>query len=827
MKREFLATLARRAIAFDVETHLIQSGLLAPPLVLGSTAWVEEGEIRTAIHGKEETLAEFIRILSDPELVMVGANIAFDLLVCAVEWARRGRDVMPLIFQALEEGRIYDVFIGEALGAIADGIRGKDWRTGSDMRDPITGLTSKYYSLAIVTDLRLGRKDAKVNDEWREKYYLLDGVPIDELPPAARQYPQDDVRNTLECCLAQVGAEYSCRRHRWEDDGTVCSGCGATPENAGDGTCWRVDPARNLHSMRDQVETAFALHLGAAWGFSVDQEAVTAEMTRVEKIRAAVAPKLIELGYLKWKKDKGQLKLSESRRKIARAVALAYGAKGDCPYCQGIGKVPDPKKAPKRIAYDPEKHGAACDECQGTGVQLETAAALRYTEPSATHPRGQIQADADVLNEAADDDLRRLYDYKADQKVVTSYGPALRSAGNHPWTLFPNVMLETDRVSYAGVVQLFPRDGALRACVRSRPGYVFCSTDYNQGEVITHAQSCLWIIGESKQADMILAGKEVHSVFGAKIANVSYDDFFKNKKKAPFVGIRQACKPIVFGKPGGMGVVKIVHNQRSSGPDTPCPGGPVMVDDGDGNLVEGFRGLRFCVLMRSAYCGKRMVTEWGRGRGRKEIPPTCLACLECVEELNHSYKELFPESVPYFDYATMVVDEGQPLSDEQCAVHGLPPGSQLAPGEMMMHVSNIIRGGVGFCDCANGFFQAMLAHGAKKAMRLAQRECVDSSMKVPADRCPGGKISKFAGQRSPLLGSRCVAFLHDEILAEMPESRASDAANRLSEIMIRALQETCPDLASIIKAPPALARRWYKQMEPVFVDDKLVPWEPK
>lgn len=853
MDRARLNGLLQWAVAFDTETHPIQTGLAAPPLVCGSVAWRDaSGQTQTRLLDKEQTLLEIVRLLEDDRVTIVGAHVAYDLLVCAVEWARRGRDIFPLIYRALERGRIYDILIGEALGAIADGYLGKDPRTGKGLRDPITNEPNDRYNLAIVTDLRFGRKDAKANDEWRLKYHLLDGVPIALWPPAARDYPQDDVRNTLEDCLAQVGLIPSLCRHRWRESfngSSVCANCSAVEGDEGVGpACWASRPCRNLHQMADQAGTAWALYLGAAWGFDVDQDSVTKEIDRVTEIRKAAAPRLIQLGFLRWKKEKGELKLGENRGAIARAVAEAYGARLPCQVCKGVGRVPK-DKVPKRVAYDPQKHGRGCLTCGSSGYDLSTVPDLRMTDPSEKFPEGQIQANADVLNESGDERLRALADYKEDAKVVTSYGPYLREArrldslGRYysvPLTLWPNVLLETDRTSYGGVIQLFPRDGALRACVRARRGFVLCSCDYNQGEVVTHAQSCLWIVGESRQADILLAGKEPHSMFGAAVLRVDYDEFFKNKKKnKTYANARQAAKPWIFGKPGGMGAVKLVQNQRAQGPDTPCPNGPVEVEDGknpDGtpHMVRGYRGLRFCVLMAGAHaCGvcpdgsPNMATRWGKGDYERDIAPTCRACLECAEKLQSDYFEQFPEARKYFRFTSDVVEHGQPLTDEQCDDHGLPHGSQLDPGEMCQHVSNIIRGGVTFCDCSNGYFQSLLAVAAKRALRRAQRECCDSSYVVPSDACPGGKVSKYAGKRSPLLGSRCIVLQHDEIIAELIESLAHEAAERLSEIMVRALQECCEDMAPVIKAPPALMPRWYKSAEPLYHYGRLVPWTPE
>lgn len=1145
-------TLDRVGVGFDTETHLRQVGLAAPPLVCGSTAVYRDGQFITAILDKEATLLEFVRILENPELVMVTANGPYDLLVCATEWSRRGRDVFPLIWRALEEGRIYDVLIGEALGAIARGHRGRDPRTGDTLRSEGNKPT-KYYSLWNVTGLRTGRWDAKVNDKFRMSYALLENILITLWPPAAQQYPQDDARNTLEDALCQCGLLPSCRRHRWGEDAS-CVHCGVQASADAGTDCWHLDPAENLHAMAYEVEVAFALHVGASWGNRVDQEAVLAEVERVVDERAAVAPQLSNLGFLR-RNPKGGL--SEHKAVIATAVARAAGAAGACLACGGIGRIVNQaKKMPTRRAWDPQKDGRACLECHSTGLDLGTAPDLRRTAPSKTYPDGQICANADVLAESASDDLRLLGDYKSDQKVVTSYGPFLSGCGDLPLTHWPNVLIDSDRVSYAGLSQTFPRDGALRACVVARTGMSLCSVDYNQGEVITHAQSLLWLVGKSRQAEMVLAGKEIHLAFAAAIMNISYDEAKQRKKvgdksvkdrrqaakcfhpdtevlvrsrgwlrigevtiedevaaaipgksgieirwEKPYAvhddvatklvhlknmgvdvrvtrdhqmltrgttGVWKAVRPErfgetrswynagscldgawapderllrlavaaqadgsfsfsrirfgfvkqhkverlrsllregefregshlqrdtsgpvttfvlsvelsnkikelldrhkqftwhwleltpslrevvlteiqywdgwtdqkrtlfsstqkqnidiiqalasisnrksratnegkqeehhndcwwlsiaskpdsrggnvemtvepyngpvkcisvpsdyilvrdggvplvagqcwIFGRPGAMGVVKLVMTQRIQGPDTPCAKGPIWIQDPDfpddkTKKVRGYRGLRFCILMDGRdHCGgegEEMARVWGKGEYEKDIPPTCRACLECASRMNADYMEQFPETRDYFEFVEMVRDHGQPLHPWQCEVLGIPEGSYTEPGQQCQHVSCILRGGVTYNDCANGYFQSLLAVAAKRAMAIAQRECTDRTLRLD--------WGEFAGGKSPLLGSRCVTFAHDEIIAELLDAKRDPAARRLSEILVRTLQECCPDLAAACKAPPAMAKRWYKGAEPVcscgdpdckslllsprVSGHELVPWQPK
>lgn len=115
------------------------------------------------------------------------------------------------------------------------------------------------------------------------------------------------------------------------------------------------------------------------------------------------------------------------------------------------------------------------------------------------------------------------------------------------------------------------------------------------------------------------------------------------------------------------------------------------------------------------------------------------------------------------------------------------------------------RGGLGFCDGCNYFFQGSVADAAKAAFyRLA------------VEGWRGG--SDFAGGR-PLI------LMHDEIIAEVPEDRAHEAAHRLAQVMREELAKVCPDV--LIRAEPALMRRWYKEAAPVFEHGRLIPWIPK
>lgn len=447
MKAETLAAMARPgvAIAFDTETHLITDGVRYPPLVCASIAVLQpDGTIAGELLDKGQALAAFVAILQDPSRVMVCVNGAFDLGVMAVFASRGGVDLMSLIFDALDAGRIFDVQIAEELHHIGIGSLGDDPRTGAKLRDPETDEICRYR-LSVVVDLVLGRTNAKDRDEWRLRYAELDGIPLSMWPSNAREYPIDDAANTLETALAQCGHRPNVGPHVWPAVGYQCVRCRAPSSTIKDNVCTAIGPRMNLHDLGVQVYKAFALDLGAAWGVRADPAAVEFLIETVEESRAALIGPFIDAGFVR-----NDEKNSENQGVVKRAVAIAYGASVRC--AAGC----DNGRFYKYSAKDPTiklKSGSKeCEHCSGTGVDVS----------SATIPKtkgGDVSAKRDVLNESGDDFLMDYAFMKETVKIrrTGAYGKFLIAAALGVVTLKPNALLETARVSYSGVVQTLPR----------------------------------------------------------------------------------------------------------------------------------------------------------------------------------------------------------------------------------------------------------------------------------------------------------------------------------------------------------------------------------
>jgi len=127
--------------------------------------------------------------------------------------------------------------------------------------------------------------------------------------------------------------------------------------------------------------------------------------------------------------------------------------------------------------------------------------------------------------------------------------------------------------------------------------------------------------------------------------------------------------------------------------------------------------------------------------------------------------------------------------------------------DVEMFGSGLMRSQCLYTAACNCYFQGLAAHGAKRALYLSVR-------------------AAFNEPNSPLYGSRPVMFIHDEIIAEVPEDRTHEAGTELARIMCDAMQVVTPDVK--ITASPAAMRRWYKDATTVYdANGRLVPWEPK
>ncbi len=320
---------------------------------------------------------------------------------------------------------------------------------------------------------------------------------------------------------------------------------------------------------------------------------------------------------------------------------------------------------------------------------------------------------------------------------------------------------------------------------RLRPGTgqnVFSSIDYSAIELCTLAQSCLRLIGRSDMADLINSTGDpgsLHTKLGARMLGVSFEEMrARVKAKEPVaMAFRQAGKPGNFGYGGGMGAATMVlTNRKSNAGVTPCPNGPVVIDD---KGTMGYVGIRFCILMAGAErCGIEKITSWKN----RDYAPVCRHCVELAEELKVGFNTEWSEMKDYHRFANEQLD---------------------LTGRIVQIGSERVRAVEGFSQSANGYFQGLAADGAKAALYAVSKEC-------------------YLDKASPMYGARPIFFNHDEIFSEIPLSIASNAAKRMTKVMVDTMRLHVPDVA--IAASPALMWRWSKSAAEVYdIDGNLLP----
>lgn len=313
--------------------------------------------------------------------------------------------------------------------------------------------------------------------------------------------------------------------------------------------------------------------------------------------------------------------------------------------------------------------------------------------------------------------------------------------------------------------QQFPQAGGIRECFEPRPGHVFCSVDYGGLELRTMSQRAIWTVGFSRMAEALNRGQDVHTLAAASFLSVSYEELLPKVKAKEKQATSYRALAKVFNFGKGGGL-------------------------GAGGMAFNARekdGVRFCLLLgRASQCGTRTVDVFAKGKSKK----VCAVCVAVAKELGDAWLEAWPEQAELFAMAGRLTQ-----GDTTVAVE--VPGSRR------------VRGACRYTQWLNTPFQGLGGDLAKDATWRVSREM-------------------YVDRKSPLYGSRLVLMVHDELIAELPEERAPEAAERMAHLMREAAREWLPDLGPSIEAEPAISRILSKSMATVRdAAGRLQLWEAK
>lgn len=495
-----------RRIAFDVETHLIKPGMLFPRLVCVSVSDGTSHDLFLAALGVKEIL----KYLADPNVILVGHNVTFDLGVVCAEAIDQGYDphyVLTLVFQAYQDNRIVDTMIRSMLVDIAKG----DFKEiDGQRRGKVYGLDmlAQRWLTTQITQKTFTKKQANAglasSVSWRLHFAFLQNTPLDQWPPDAYDYALEDVVIT------------------WNIDQQI--------------TAWAISEGQAQGEIPDefrQARGAWVLHLMAGWGVHVDSELV--KLVKENLVAQRTASYAIMEQWAIFKKDrdgnykrtkKGQI--CKDQKRLKELIAEGYAQRGETPPM--------------------------------TDGRVNKATGIRVPE---------IGVSADTARESGHPACVAFADVASADKLLSTYIPILeRGAGGMPVTSSPNILVSSGRTSWTNPNwQNPPKLGGIRECVIPRPGKVFVSADLDTVELRALAQSCLEILGYSEMASALQRGEDLHLSLAAEFIGVDYPTALAmyNAGDPIITENRHTAKQVNFGLPGGMGAKKFALTAIANG----------------------------------------------------------------------------------------------------------------------------------------------------------------------------------------------------------------------------------------------------------------------
>lgn len=688
---------------FDSETHRIEAGNIAPPMVCGIfTVLAESGEgYETKVVGNhpDDGLEGMIEwMLTDDNIKVVTQRGGFDYAVICNTFPR----LIPLVYAKLIAGLATDTMWREKLLNLSTTGR-LDNLTLPD------GSTKRIsYSMEAMAGQYLGLdlSDEKgdIEESWRANYGTLDGWHADEYPADAYAYAKGDGEHTADIYFAQEG------RHEQYD-------------------------FSSLEGEEFQIVKDFVLYMMSAWGMETDPEATEEMALEVEKVMEANKDLLEESGILRgpgrfgppYAKDEDRA-LDLVKANFGTDAYLALDGEEDWTD-YGAWLVEQGVKMKKAKGKDGTKNKA----------KLQAHLAALYKElgeiPEMTDGgesgNVQIKCDAEVHEYLATKCpvMEQYHNREELAKIRNQMIPVLRSGP----VVFPSydAFKETTRTSsYDGgkvkgskternypsvnIQQIPGKIGGLdpRACFRPREGTVFFDVDFTGLELACVGHVTGELFGQSVHRDLYNAGVDLHGYLGAQLALNSGPDAhplagdfqsairdegigsepmavfeaFKLLKthdeddvRAFFKHFRNFAKPVGLGFPGGLGPATMVEFARKT----------------------------YGVIL----------TE------------------EQASDYREFWRATYPEMPMFFDWINGQTDPYNGSGEGSNYVYTTPMG--------------VIRRGASFCAAANGC--SMQSPGAEAAMMgaiLVSRACYDPT------------------QESILYGCRPIAFVHDQIIGE-------------------------------------------------------------
>jgi len=270
---------------------------------------------------------------------------------------------------------------------------------------------------------------------------------------------------------------------------------------------WQISNDKVCPDVHQRTRGHWALHLMGAWGLRTDPEKVD-ELSKSIKSRVASARAILRNSGLI--KDDGRKDLKEIRSRVEAAYKL-----------------------------------------RGNEVPITA--------------KGSTSTAREVLEASGDPDLGLLASISNDEKLLTTYLPVLEQGKTLPVNASYNPVVNTGRTSCRKPnVQNQPRLGGVRECWVPRSGKVYVQADYSIAELCALAQCCIFMGLDSKMAEALNEGRDLHLDFASKVLGISYEEALASKGDKVVKNARQMAKIANFGIPGGLSSKTLVVFAKAS-----------------------------------------------------------------------------------------------------------------------------------------------------------------------------------------------------------------------------------------------------------------------
>ncbi len=791
--------------AIDIETALVCYENPTPAPICMSWARGEKSNVNLVT---EESVRDLTKGLLNEDTHLVGQYIAFDLSLLCYEYPI----LWSAVYQAYDEGRIHDTGLRERLLMLT--ING-DFNVFYGENHHNTKIDG--YSLVNLEKKYLGidRSDQKDNpDAWRFRYEELTDTPVEDWPKEAYDYSLADSVN----CLAVF--------HKQEIERKNCiNRSGIDP--------FKVEDAR--------VRYDFALRLLECKGERTDPKKIL-EVTKlymdmyndpelVDPLTQAglLVPASPPVPYAKGTKAHKETCIFNSKHAEYKA---GRKANCDCPpkmkggtkekmptkvlhqyiwtlayqNVDGIDAWPAPKANPKASELDGRKFSQVFID--STNGVLPEKFGLTCNEEWST-----VYSDKDPV-------LKKLAARKTLQKIVTDYLPKFyyedENGEKKPTEVLRgsfHSLKKTGRSS-CSASDWYPSsnrqnvDPRVRPCSIPREGNVFVSTDISGMELATLAQKCYELFGASVLRDKINRGDDVHAYLGSQIA-VALDPGFAvalSNKKVDVLDRESIFQAFM----------------KTKGCDLPCEKSCAITCDA---IKKQYRAEHDELFGRDATWGdlykfyRRLAKPTGLGFPGGLGPPTMVVYakgtykVDMTEDVARRLRQIWLETYPEMEQYLLWI-KNHCRDEYHVAQYGKDDEGRKHLETFYCYDTplGLHRARCSFCAAANGAaLQAPSAEGALDGLYQTGKHMILS------DDPTGYHI---------LQGCYPVNFIHDEILWECPDDEHIDERIGLVDaFMVTAMERVTPDVKA--RTESCVMRRWYKEAEPVFVDGKIIPWEPK